>query len=109
MPHQHAHKDAAIAGILLLGRVVEVDEADGLAGQLGDFEGGKRSFLVVGGVHGVVVEGEAVEEADEEEGPVGAAFGELDVGAVVDGEEDVGCGGEVGEGVFEGGGVGRLH
>ena len=65
--------------------------------------------MVVGGAEGVVVEGEAVEEADEEEGPVGAAFGEVGVGAVVDGEEDVGCRCEVGEGVFEGGGVGGLH
>lgn len=55
------------------------------------------------------MEGDAVDEADEQEGPVGAAFGELDVVAVVDGEEDVRCGCEVWEGVFEGGGVGGLH
>lgn len=55
------------------------------------------------------MEGDAVEETDEQERPVGAAFGEFDVGAVVDGEEDVRGVGEVWEGVFEGGGVGGLH
>lgn len=55
------------------------------------------------------MEGYAVDDADEEERPVGAAFGDLDVAAVVDGEEDVGCAGEVGEGFFEGEGVGGLH
>lgn len=55
------------------------------------------------------MEGDVVDEADEEEGPVGAAFGVGGVVAVVDGEEDVGCVGEVREGVFEGGGVGGLH
>lgn len=42
------------------------------------------------------MEGDAVEDGDEEERPVGAAFGEVDVLAVVDGEEDVGGAAEVG-------------
>jgi len=48
------------------------------------------------------VEGHAVNHRDEEERPVAAAFGDGDVACVVDGEEDVGCAAEVGEGVFEG-------
>ena len=54
------------------------------------------------------MEGDAVDDGDEEQGPVGAAFGDFGVAAVVDGEEDVGCFGEVGQGVFEGDGVGGL-
>lgn len=55
------------------------------------------------------MEGDGVGDGDEQEGPVGAAFGEGGVAAVVDGEEDVGCAGEVREGVFEGEGIGGLH
>ena len=40
---------------------------------------------------------------------MGAAFGDFGVAAVVDGEEDVGGFGEVGEGVFEGDGVRGLR
>ena len=44
------------------------------------------------------MEGDAVKDGDEEERPVRAAFGDGDVFAVVDGEEDVGCSFEVREG-----------
>ena len=52
------------------------------------------------------MEGDAVEGADHEEGPVGADFCVGGVAVVVDGDEDVGGVGEGGEGVFEGEGIG---
>jgi len=55
------------------------------------------------------VEGYAVEDRDEEERPVRAAFGDGDVARIVDREEDM-CGAcEVWEGGFELEWVGRLH
>ena len=109
MAHQHADKDAAIARILLLGRVLQIDEADVAAQQLGDLVCRQGRFGAVGRAQAVVVEGDAVDEADEQQRPVRAAFGPGGVVAVVDGQEDVGGVGEVGEGVGEGGGVGGLH
>ena len=41
------------------------------------------------------MESDAVDDADEKERPVRAAFRDLDVPAVVDGEEDVCCFAEV--------------
>ena len=55
------------------------------------------------------MKGHAVDDGDEEEGPVRAAFGEVDILAVVDGEEDVGGPAEVGESGDEGERVGGLH
>lgn len=40
---------------------------------------------------------------------MGTTFGHFDIAAVVDGEKDVGCLGEVGKGVFEGEGIGCLN
>lgn len=48
------------------------------------------------------MEGHAVNEANEEKSPVAAAFSDFNRSAVVDGEEDMGCEGEVGESIFEG-------
>lgn len=59
-------------------------------------------LVVVRGDEGVVVEGHAVDDGDDEERPVRPAFGHHGVPRVVDGEEDVCCGGEVGEGFFQG-------
>ncbi len=55
------------------------------------------------------MKGDAVDEADEQESPVAAAFGEFDGPTIVDGEKDVGGAGEVREGVFEGEGVEGFH
>lgn len=55
------------------------------------------------------MEGDAVDDGHEEEGPVGAAFGDRNVAGIVYREEDVGGLGEVGEGFFEGEGIGCLH
>lgn len=58
---------------------------------------------------GVVVEGDAVDLGDEQEGPVRAALGFGDRGGVVDGKEDVGCAREVWECGFERERVGGLE
>ena len=55
------------------------------------------------------MKGHAIDDGDEEERPVGAAFGEVDVLAVVDGEEDMGGAAEIRESGDEGEGVGGLH
>ena len=52
------------------------------------------------------MEGDAVDDADEQEGPVGAGFGLGRGGVVVYGEEDVRCASEVAEGGSDGCGVG---
>ena len=59
-------------------------------------------------MEGVIVESNAVNDRDEKERPVGAAFGNGRVAAIVEGEEDVGRLGEVWEGLTKGNGVGGL-
>ena len=51
------------------------------------------------------MEGYAVDDTDEEQGPVGTAFCVLDIAAVVYGEEDMGCVFEGRQGRFQGHGV----
>ena len=51
------------------------------------------------------MEGDAVDDRDEEERPVRAAFRNGRVAAIVNGEEYMGCSCEIGEGVFESEGV----
>ena len=48
------------------------------------------------------MEAHAVDNADQEERPVRAAFCHAGISAIVDGQEDVGCVSERGEGFFEG-------
>ena len=55
------------------------------------------------------MEGRAVDDGHDEEGPMRAAFGLCDVGVVIYRQEDVGCVAEVGEDFFEGEGLGALH
>ena len=109
MPHLHTHKNPAIAIVLLLRTVLEIDKLEASPQQLTYLLRRESGFLHVGRVQAVVMESDAVNDADEEERPVGAAFCDFDVAAVVDGEEDVRCLSEVWEGVFEGQGVGCLH
>ena len=59
-----------------------------------------RRFVVR--VHAVVVEGDAVDDADEQQGPVRAAFGDGGVAVVVYGQEDVGRVCEVWQSGFQG-------
>ena len=98
--HEQADEDAAVAAVLLLGRVVHVDEAEGPAEQLGHLLGDGAALELVDGGQAVVVEGDAVEHADEQQRPVRAALGLLDVAAVVDRQEDVRRRAEVRQYVF---------
>lgn len=100
MLHKQTHINPTIAPVLLLRRIVQLYKPqphtkEGLH-LLADFVG----FFFVVGHEAVVVEGYAVDDGDEEEGPVGAGFGDIGVAAVVDGEEDVGYVGEIGEGIL---------
>jgi hypothetical protein len=99
--HVHADKDATVTRVVLLGGVGEVDEIDGLVDETRHLPGGVVGLGDVAGGHAVVVEGDAVDEGDEQQGPVGATFGDGDRVVVVDGQEDVGYVGEVGQGVLE--------
>lgn len=65
MAHEETDKDAAVAAVFLLGRVVEVDEAEGPADNLGELAGGEVGLGPVGAAEGVVVEGDAVGDGDE--------------------------------------------
>jgi len=109
MPHVQAHEHATVARVVLLRRVLQVDEAEGLVDQAAEFLGRVVCFGLVAGWEAVVVEGDAVDDADEEEGPVRAAFCGGDALVVVDGEEDVCDVCEVREGVFDCSRVGCLH
>lgn len=64
--HEDAHKHAAIATVLLLGGVVEVEVAEWAAENLGHFVGSEAALCVVCAAEGVVVEGDAVDGADEQ-------------------------------------------
>ncbi len=101
MAHEEADKDAAVAAVFLLGRVLEVDEAERAADNLAQLAAGEVRLGPVSAAEGVVVEGDAVEDGDEKQGPVGAALGVGDVAVVVDGEEDVGDLGKIGQGAAD--------
>lgn len=77
--------------------------------QLGQFTRRQPRLVVIARRHAIIVERHAIDYRDEEERPVRAALSNGDVARVVYGQEDVGCFGEVGEGFFEGQGVGGLH
>ena len=109
MPHLYTHKDSAVAAVLLPRTVVQVDESQPSLQQLGKLVGCLLGLVVVGRTERIVVEGHAVDDGHKEEGPVRAAFREIDVLAVVDGEEDMGGAAEVRERRDEGEGVGGLH
>lgn len=109
MPHLYTHIYPTIATILLLRAIVQIRKSQRLAQQLPDLLRRQRGLLFVHRVQRVVVEGDTIDDTNEEERPVRTAFGHFDVAAVVDGEEDVGGFCKVWEGVFDGQGVGRLH
>jgi hypothetical protein len=109
MLDQHADEDAAVAAVFLLRRVEHGYEAQSSPEQMLHLHGGAARFALVVAGHGVVVEGDAVDYRDEQQRPVGPAFGLFDVGIVVDGEENVRHAVEAWEGFFEGERVGRLH
>ena len=107
--HQQADVHATIAAILLLWRVLEVHEAERRAAeQLAHLIRDEARFLEVAGGQAVVVEGDAVEDRDEQQRPVGPALRELDVAVVVDGQEDMRGVGEVRQRGDERARVGRV-
>lgn len=108
MAHIQTHKYPAVAPVLLHRRVMQVDESDWPVEEGAELPCCCVRFPVVAGGQGVVVEGDSVDDGDEEEGPVRATFGFGDVAAVVYWEEDVRCSGEIGECLAEGEGVWRL-
>lgn len=109
MPHLDTNVHAAITAILLLRTILQIHEPKRPIQQRTNLIRSKPRLIVIGRGQGIVVEGHAVDDRDEQERPVAAAFGDGHVARVVYGEEDVCCAGEVGEGVFQGERVGRLH
>ena len=103
--HQYTYEHAAITAVLLLGSVIHVDELERPLQELLQLHARGVGFSVVTRRQRVVVERYAVDDADEQEGPVRAALGVRGVGAVVYGEEDVRGLAEVGESAAEGHGV----
>lgn len=109
MPHEHTNENAAVAAVLLLRTIIHRDKPQSFAQQLFQLHSRTPCFPLIGLGHGVVVEGHAVDDGHEEEGPMRAAFGLCDVGVVIYRQEDVGRVAEVGEDFFEGEGLGALH
>ena len=89
MLHQQTHIDATIAAVLLPRRVLEVQEPQRPAEEDAESVRQELRLGAVGGVHAVVVEGDAVDDADEEQRPVRAALCHFRVAAVVHRQEDV--------------------
>ena len=100
MAHVQAHEHPAITRIVLQRRVLKVDESERFVDQFGEFLGDVVRLVLVARRHAVVVEGHAVDNRHQQEGPVRAAFGDGYAVVVVYGEEDVADVGEVGEGVL---------
>lgn len=89
MTHVQADIDSAIGTVILLWAISQFDELQGFLEEVGHFGREVVGVLSVAGVQGVIVEGDAVDDGDEEKRPVGSAFGYVGVAAVIDGEEDV--------------------
>lgn len=109
MAHQKTDKDAAVAAVFLLGRVLQVDKANGSLDNLAELARGQVPLGVVGSAERVVVEGDAVEDRHEQQRPVAAALGHGNVPVVVDGQKDVGDLVEVGQRRSHVAHVGLLH
>lgn len=101
MLHNQTHKNTTITPILLLRRVIQTDKPHALAKEAAKLVRYYRGIIAVLVAEGVVVEGHAIDDRDEEQRPVRAAFGNFDVVTVVDWEEDVCYLGEVGEGLLD--------
>lgn len=88
--HQKTDKDAAVAAVFLLGRVLQVDKTNGPLDNLTELARGQVRLGVVGPAERVVVEGDAVENRHQQQRPVAAALGHGNISIVVDGQENVG-------------------
>lgn len=109
MSHQETDKDAAVAAVFLLRRILQVDKAKGPLDNLAQLARGQVRLGIVGSAERVVVEGDAVEDRHEQQRPVAAAFGHGHIAVVVDGQEDVGDLVEVGQRRPHMAHVGLLH
>lgn len=108
MPHVQTHKHPAVVAVFLDWRVVQMHEPDRPVEQRAQLHRHLVRLHAVARRERVVVERDPVDDGDQQQGPVRAAFSFEDVAAVVDGEEDVRRAGEVGQGVADGAGVGGL-
>ena len=95
--HVHAHEHTAITAAILLGRVIQVHEPDWHVEEVSEFAGHDISFPDIALVQRVIVESDAVDDRDQQKGPMGTAFCLADVAAIIDGEENVGGSAEVWE------------
>lgn len=109
MPHQDAHKNAAVAAILLLWRIVYIPELKRSVRQLTDLACKKRGLVNIGWCPGIIVKSNTVNYGDKEERPVEVAFKTEDAAWTLDWDEDVCCVSKVGKGLFDGQRVGGLH
>lgn len=89
MAHVQADIDSTVGSVILLWTVSQFDKLEGFLEEVGHFGREVVGILSVAGVEGVVVEGDAVDDGDEEKRPVGSTFSYVGIAAVVDGEEDV--------------------
>ena len=109
MPHQNTHKNAAVAAILLLWRIVYIPELQRSVQQLTDLICKKRGLVNIEWRPGIIVKSHVVNYGDKEKRPMEAAFKTEDVAWRLDWDEDVCCLSKIGKGLFDGQRVGDLH
>lgn len=102
MTQRQTHKQSAIGAILLGGEVSHSDEAERLSQQIAQAISRALCNSRIHAMGAVVVEADAVDDGAHEERPVGATVVAqrcviFPVTGVVDGDEDVGYAGRVGE------------
>ena len=95
MSHIQTYKHTTIGSILLLRAIGQVDEPERLVQKRRELLCTKLPFPHVAGREGIIVEGNAVNDRDQEERPMRATFSSFWFVAVVYREEDVGCFGKV--------------
>lgn len=66
MTHQNAHKHTAIARILLLRGVLQIEKSEWSPEELTKFMTGYLGLGLIGWIKRVIMEGNAVDDADEE-------------------------------------------
>lgn len=89
MLHQKTYVYPAIHAVVLLGRISQVDESERFAQQSRNLVRRELRLVEVGAVERVVVECDAVDDADKKQRPVRSALCHIDSSTVVDWEEDV--------------------
>lgn len=97
MSHQEADKDTAVAAVLLLRAVLEVDESQRSTENVGKLACSDIGLGVVGAAKRVVVKGHTIEGRNKKQRPVTTALSDTHITIVVDGQENVRDLGEIGE------------